>query len=85
MIDCFAGTGSTMVAAMSLGKHRRFIGCDKYEDVIDTVDQDMTVCYAEHLLRAESDIATTYHTYLEAARTVTQNNRQNQINTRYDA
>ena len=85
VMDCCAGTASTMVACMSLNQHRKFIGCEKDNDAVIAVDQDLTRCFARNLLRRESSIKTTDVNYTSAAQTVVEHDRQTKINERFDA
>lgn len=56
VVDACAGTYSTMTACMALGKHRRFVGCDRDESCSVIVQDAMIRFFSQQVHNPQSDI-----------------------------
>ena len=85
VLDCCAGTASTLFACMSLQKHRKVIGTEIDSNATIAVEDDLLRCYAQQILNGKSDLTTTDPDFTKAAQTVVSHDLQRKVNQRYDA
>ena len=85
VLDCCAGTSSTLFACIQLDKHRKFIGTEIDSNATIAVEDEFLRCYAKQVLNRKSDLRTTDPDFTKAAQTVVAHDLQRKVNQRYDA
>ena len=77
VVDMFAGTFSTAAACLSLPKHRKFVGCEKYGNVFEAGRARLVEIFAAAILDPRSDIVFTDDGILRDARLVVEHSDGN--------